>query len=139
MGIFTSVARGAAAGAVATLIMSAHMLGRPSLERIGTPPPERLADALLPARSAKERGIAATVIHAGIGVGSGAVFGLLRNRRRSGPLSGALFGLGLWAIGYEVVVPMLGVLPPANRDARGRRAALIQAHLIYGAILGALA
>ncbi len=137
MGILMSVVRGAAAGAVATMAMSEHMLGRPSVNAIGEPPPERIADAVLPGRSAKERGIAATVIHLGIGIGGGALFGLLRHGRRSGPVAGALFGLGVWAVGYEAVVPALGVLPPAHRDADPRRAALLQAHLLYGAILGA--
>jgi len=137
MGILVSTVRGATAGAIATLAMSEHMLGRPSVNAIGEPPPERIADAVLPSRSARERSIAATVIHLGIGIGGGALFGLLRHGRRTGPLTGALFGLGVWAVGYEAVVPALGVLPPAHRDADRRRAALLQAHLLYGAILGA--
>jgi hypothetical protein len=118
--------------------MSAHMVGQPSSGRIGTPPPQRIADTLLPSRSTAERRAAAAVIHVAIGVGSGALFGLTRRRRRVGPVAGAIFGLGVWAVGYELMVPALGVLPPAHRDEKARRAALIQAHLIYGAILGAL-
>jgi len=118
------------------------MLGRPSVERIGTPPPQRIAETLLSARSRDDRRAAAAIIHLGVGVGSGALYGLLRRGRRGGSLggalSGALFGLAVWAAGYEVLVPAIGALPPAHRDARGRRAALIQAHLVYGGTLGVL-
>jgi uncharacterized membrane protein YagU involved in acid resistance len=128
---------GAVAGAVATVVMSVHMLGRPSVDRIGTPPPQRIVSQLLPREPVPARRAWAVALHLGIGASAGVVYALTRRHR--GPLSGALFGLAVWAVGYEVLVPLIGVLPPAHDDDPGRRAALLQAHLVYGAMLGAVA
>jgi uncharacterized membrane protein YagU involved in acid resistance len=127
---------GAAAGLVATAAMSAHMLSRSSADAIGTPPPRRIAEALLPAESASTRRVAAVVLHLAIGATGGAVYGGVR--RHAGPVTGALHGMSIWVAGYEVLVPLLGVLPPAHRDSAARRAALLQAHLVYGSVLGLL-
>ena len=132
------VVEGVVGGLVATAVMSAQMVAAPSTERIGTPPPRRIADALFPDRPTRERRIAATVIHLAIGASSGVVYRAVVNRRRGGVVSGALFGVAIWAVGYELLAPALGVLPPAHRDRPERRTALIEAHLIFGAILGAL-
>jgi hypothetical protein len=131
-------ALGLGAGLVATALMSAHMIAEPSTAKIGTPPPRRLADTLFPASRLAERKAAATLIHLSIGAASGVIYRGLFARRRGGLLSGAVFGVAVWAVGYELVIPALGVLPPAHRDQPGRTAALLQAHLIYGAALGAL-
>ncbi len=138
IGFASRVARGAVAGLVATAAMSAQMMAPPSTDRIGTPPPRRLADVLLPREPQRERRVAAAVLHLGIGVAGGVAYRSLIARRHSGPVSGALFGLVIWFVGYEIVVPALGALPPAHRDEAARRAALIEAHALYGAILGAL-
>ncbi len=127
---------GAVCGVVATATMSAHMLGMPSQARIGAPPPSRLAGVVLPRRSPSEQRVAATLLHLAIGTGAGAAFGAMS--RRGGPLKGAAFGLAVWAWGYEIMLPLVGVMRPAHRDSPGRVSALIQAHLIYGATLGAL-
>ena len=132
------VLRGVLGGLAATAVMSAQLMAAPSTARIGTPPPRRLADFLLPHSPARDRGIAAAAIHLAIGMTSGVLYRGVVRRRRGGILSGAIFGVAIWAIGYEFLVPALGVLPAAHRDRRDRRAALIEAHLIYGATLGAL-
>ncbi len=111
------------------------MLGEPSVEQIGTPPPQRLARQMLPRESAAVRRVAAVASHVAIGVSAGALYGA---RRRRGPLTGAVYGVMVWAVGYEIVLPLLGVLPPAHRDDPGRRSALVGAHLIYGSVLGTL-
>src|SRR6187402_3308460 len=130
IGFAARVARGAVAGLVATAAMSGQMMAPPSTDRIGTPPPRRLADVLLPRESQRDRRIAATVIHLGIGVVGGVVYRVLIAPRRSGPVSGALFGLAVWLVGYEIVVPAVGALPPAHRDEQARRTALIEAHVL---------
>ncbi len=127
---------GAAAGIVATAVMSAHMLGAPSLERIGTPPPQRIADRLLPAETPATRQAAAVGVHLAIGAASGLAYGV--GCRRRGPLGGALFGVAVWAVGYQVVVPLVSDLPPARHDPSDRTVALLQAHLVFGAVLGLL-
>ena len=128
---------GAAAGLVATAAMSAHMIGDPSRRQIGAPPPRRIADALLPREEEPTRRAAAVLLHLAIGAAGGSVYAA--GRRRHGALSGAAFGLAVWAVGYQLAVPVLGVLPPAHRDEPERRRALVRAHLIYGAVLGLLA
>jgi hypothetical protein len=128
---------GAVAGLVATAAMSAHMLGEPSRREIGTPPPRRIADALLPREEEPTRRAAAVLLHLAIGAGAGSVYAA--RRRRHGAVGGAAFGLVVWAFGYQLAVPLLGVLPPAHRDESERRRALMRAHLIYGAVLGLLA
>jgi hypothetical protein len=125
---------GAIAGGVATAVMSAQMIAAPSTRRIGTPPPRRIADALLPGRSDTELERAATLIHLAIGAASGALYrGFVR---RPGVVSGVAFGVAIWAVGYQAVVPALGVLPVATRDDHQRQTALIEAHIVYGAALG---
>jgi hypothetical protein len=123
-----------AAGVGATLVMSAYMLGAESHDAIGTPPPVRIVRRVRPGWPADRVSIAATVLHLGIGAGGGLLGALLRRR---GVPSSLLAALLVWAIGYEVVVPALRVLPPAHRGgARARQ--LLRAHLVYAAALALL-
>ena len=128
---------GAAAGLVATAAMSAYMLGQPSRQQIGTPPPQLIADALLPREGEPARRTAAVLLHLAIGAAGGSAYAA--RRRRPGAVGGAAFGMVVWAVGYQLAVPLLGILPPAHRDEPERRRALVRAHLIYGAVLGLLA
>ena len=50
----------------------------------------------------------------------------------------ALFGIAVWAVSYAGWVPKLGLMQPPSRDRPGRPTAMILAHLVYGATLGAL-
>jgi hypothetical protein len=127
--------RGAAAGLAATAAMSSVMTAS---ERVGVlrgQPPRLLVDRFAPALGDRGAGRAATMLHAVIGAGAGAVFAELVPRRRS-PARGVLYGLVLWVIGYEGVVPALGVLPLAHRDDRGRVLTMLAAHVVFGAVLG---
>jgi hypothetical protein len=40
---------------------------------------------------------------------------------------------------YVGALPALGILTLPSRDRRGRQAAIIAAHLVYGGVLGAIA
>jgi hypothetical protein len=42
----------------------------------------------------------------------------------------------VWLAGYEGWLPMMGILPPAHRDDRGRVGTMVAAHLVFGAALG---
>lgn len=132
--ILARAAAGAVGGVVATITMSAHLLGTESLRAIGEPPPSRLIAHLLPNSTLRERRVDATVAHLAIGAAGGVAYRLLI--RRPGVLSSTAFGVGLWAFGYEVFMPALGVLPPARRDDPAWQRALLQAHLVYGVVLG---
>lgn len=54
------------------------------------------------------------------------------------PARGAAYGLGVWGVTYGSALPALLRLPPPSRDRRGRQPRLVVAHLVYGAVLGAL-
>ncbi|GAA2077852.1 hypothetical protein GCM10009840_10830 [Pseudolysinimonas kribbensis] len=119
------------AGVAATVVMSAYMLGGESREAIGTAPPARIVARLRPGWSAEQVSAAGTALHLGIGASGGVLAVLLR---RFGPPSSLPAAVILWLVGYEVIAPALGVLPPAHRDGERARH-LFRAHLVYGAAL----
>ncbi|GHF47855.1 hypothetical protein HNQ07_002726 [Deinococcus metalli] len=74
-------------------------------------------------------------VHWGTGVLGGAAYGALAARRQ-GPLTGALFGAGLWLVLDETITPLLGLQDgPRGMDAR-THANRLGAHLAYGLGLG---
>ena len=131
--------RGAWAGAVATVPMSAVMLAlrgpmgeqppdaiaTEAAHAVGADPTERQADAM------------AVVAHLGFGAATGAAYALAP---RVGPpvLRGVVAALGVWAVSYQGWVPALGILPRASEDRPARPAVMIAAHVVYGAVLGTL-
>ena len=78
-------------------------------------------------------------VHWGTGILSGAVFGALTARHSgvaASPLTGAVFGVLLWAGNDEGVVPLLGLQDgPAASPLSGHLNRL-GAHVFYGAALG---
>ena len=133
------VVRGAVAGTVATAAMSGLMLAlsrqmgeqppdaivKHVARGVGATPTEREADAL------------AVVAHVGFGATVGAAYALLP---RVGPpaVRGVATALAVYAASYQGWVPALGILPPATQDRPGRPAAMVSAHVVYGAVLGVL-
>jgi hypothetical protein len=73
--------------------------------------------------SAERRSDAATAIHYGIGVGSGAPYGAIRRRIPApAPARGLAFGAALWLVADEVANPALGLTPgPTAFPCPGRR------------------
>lgn len=129
-----SLASALGAGVAATVVMSAYMLGAESHDAIGAPPPSRIVRRLRPEWGEERVSAAASALHLGIGASGGAVAIVLRRMGLPASIPAAVI---LWAVGYELVVPALGVLPPAHRDgARARH--LLRAHLVYGAALALL-
>lgn len=131
--------RGAVSGVVATGAMSAVML---ALRRqMGTQPPDAIAtDAAHAAGfspSESEADVLASVAHAGFGAVSGAAYALLP-RYGPPPVRGVAVAMTIWAAAYQGVVPALGILPQASRDKTERPAVMIAAHLVFGAVLGAV-
>jgi hypothetical protein len=132
-------------GALATVAMSAFMLGAKRLGALGEPPPKklgrfvaRLTGDLFPSK--QKQNVLATVGHFGIGIGAGGVFGSLAPRIRRVfplPLAGAVFGTLIWATGYLGVMPKLGLMPAPKHDRPGRPLSMIVAHWIYGTVLAA--
>lgn len=77
-------------------------------------------------------------IHWTIGVGSGAIYGLLRNRvRRLGIGSGVAFGLAFALLVDEAALTALGISPPPNAFPWQTHARSLAGHLVLGAVLDA--
>ena len=139
--LLTDVLRGAVAGAAATAAMSALMLAAGRLGLMGRQPPEAIVRRTGRLVGSEPRGRAAQVLaaaaHLGFGAGTGAAHALLPPTRRP-VLRGVLVSLGVYAGSYAGWVPALGALPAAERDRTDRQAVMAAAHVVYGAVLGAL-
>jgi hypothetical protein len=130
---------GLGSGLAATGVMSvAFGIGRlvGAIDRL---PPRRIVDRLLPSLPGPARGPLEWVLHFGYGGAAGAAYAAVARPETRGVLTGSLFGLAVWAGGYEGWVPMIGALPPAHRDRRGRALTILLAHVVYGGALGAVA
>jgi hypothetical protein len=138
--------RGAAAGAIATVPMTAMMLAAQRTGSLGELPPEKVTRRALAAANQEpsttaEKAIAAAA-HFGFGALAGAVFGLIGGEGDDLPTSlakGVGFGLALYAFSYAGWIPALDIMPPPQRDREDRQLSMAMAHVVYGAALGAIA
>ncbi len=137
---------GAGRGVIATVVMSVPMLVWSRRAAGGTVPPKRITAEVTDAAGVEpdtQAGldVASTFAHLGFGSSMGAGFSMLqRLLRPPGPTvaHGLAYGLGVWAVSYKGWVPALGIMPPAQEDRPDRQRMNILAHLVYGAVLGAL-
>lgn len=136
--------RGAAAGTVATVPMSALMLGAGKLGLMGEQPPEAITkEAVEEVTGTEPHGATsdalASLAHLGFGAVSGALFAAIPwPQRVPAPVAGVALALPIWAASYRGWVPAFGALPHADHDRKDRVAAMIGAHVVFGAALGAL-
>ncbi|HEX4925319.1 MAG TPA: DUF1440 domain-containing protein [Bdellovibrionales bacterium] len=139
---------GAAAGALATLPMSAAMGAMfaqlPRREKYPLPPREITDEVLNKAgldRAIDDRAVAALTLvsHFTYGAECGAVYGAVENRI-PGPafLKGVGYGLAVWGVSYLGWIPAAGILKPATEHPARRNALMIAAHMIWGAALSAV-
>jgi hypothetical protein len=70
-------------------------------------------------------------MHWGYGTMWGAVYGLVARARRPFPLSGPVFGAGVWAMSYVQLVPM-GIYEPPWTYSPQQLALDLSYHLAYG-------
>jgi uncharacterized membrane protein YagU involved in acid resistance len=139
--------RGAAAGVVATGLMSAFMLGARALGLIHRPPPKTIT-----ARAQRKVGIkphempqpAFTLswlaAHVAYGMSSGVVYALLRPvLPKQSVVGGLIYGEALWAVSYLKLMPELGLYPSPKFDSPSRTAAMIAAHAVYGTSVATVA
>jgi len=88
--------------------------------------------------SDEQRSRYGTAIHWALGIGTGALYGALRNRAPIvGFARGLAFGTGVWLLVDELANPLLGLTPgprafPWQAHARG-----LVGHLAYGAAVAA--
>jgi len=148
MYLLRAVGRGAVAGTVATLAMSVPMLAASRLGLIHRQAPEQMTDRVLQRIGLADdvdSGVARDALAAGNHVAFGAVggvgFALLARRLppRVPPVAaGVAYGLLVWTVSYAGWAPALRLMPPPAEDEPARPALMVAAHVIYGAVLGAL-
>lgn len=75
--------------------------------------------------------------HLAYGVAIGTLYLGLAGLRRPDPLAaGTAYGLAVWVVGDEIMLPKLGLwYPPQSRSARSHLQ-LAAAHVVYGSVLG---
>ena len=137
---------GAVAGTLATGLMSAVMLVAKRIGLMGEMPPETITARFLDRlgwrhRSGETQDLLAVVTHVGFGAAAGSLFAVIQRRFRP-PVppvaAGMVFATSVWLISYQGWVPALGIMAPASRDRPGRPQSMLVAHLVFGAVLGAL-
>ena len=132
----------AASGAIATVAMSAVIVGGDRVGLISEPPPTTVTRAALGAagmeRPSDAAGAMAPLAHLLFGAQGGVAFGVIRRLlpQVPGGILGLLFGLGVYGVSYKGWIPALGILPPPEDDRPGRPAVMIAAHVVYGLALG---
>jgi hypothetical protein len=143
MGTFQKVLVGAAAGAAATVPMTAAMLlsHRFLPAHLQYPLPPRLITDRLAATNSPQgptaglNHVPTMAAHFAFGAGTGALYAMLPAEQEP-VLSGMAFGVAVWAASYLGWVPVSGLLEPATRHPKERVAMMIGAHLVWGAALG---
>jgi len=154
MGLIGNAVRGAAAGLVATIPMTAVMVLGERATGYGKLPPEALVtNALDELETDADQDsefiddpepdveLAWRAAHLAAGAAFGALYAVVfRPFARIIPawLTGPAFGLGVWRVSYQNVAPALELLPPADLDDESRQTTNVLAHLVYGGVLGTL-
>lgn len=137
---------GAICGVVATGPMTVAMVlwhrHLPAREKYPLPPRE-ITGAILQKSGVnvgREALSAATLMaHFAYGGAAGGIYGLLPPGKVRAPIaSGAMLGLGVWALSYLGILPALRILRPAGEHPARRNALMLGAHFIWGACLCAL-
>ena len=142
-----SAAIGGAAGAAATVAMSALMVASQRAGLMGELPPTKVTRASLGAVGLEDAvdettlNISTGAAHFGFGAGAGALFAVLL-RRLSLPvpaaLLGVVYGTLVWTVSYFGWVPALGIMRMPTEDRPGRPQSMLAAHWVYGGALGAI-
>jgi hypothetical protein len=137
------VLRGAGAGLLATLAMSAVMLGARRLGISPLLPPERIVQEGAEAVDAPVERAQVDAAAAAAHLLFGAVAAIpiaLASRVVGAPVPALLalpWALTVWAGSYLGWIPALQILPPPPKDHPGRAWTMVVAHLVYGGALAA--
>ena len=138
---------GAAAGALGALVMSPAMS---AIEKLQSPSDKRREDEAdyeenAPTKAAREMArplgvrfenpdAAGMAVHYAYGTMWGIAYALITRRFGSIPLlSGIVLGVGLWAIGDEILVPALRLAPKATAFPVTTHVKALGGHVAYGA------
>jgi putative membrane protein len=138
---------GSAAGLIATLPMTLAMVALhrrlPRRHQQPLPPSRIVAKATNVAQmdrlSNRQHQVVTTIAHFGYGAAMGSLFGALTAAGpRPRPLTGTLFGLGVWAGSYLGLMPATGLHEPATDEPAERNMMMIVSHVVWGAVAGEL-
>ena len=139
--------RGAAADTADTVPTSILMLAAQKAALMEKQLPEKITEAALdeavqePVEEAVDEpveNILSVVNHLAFGAAAGATFGIIRRDELPDIGQGIAFGIAVWAVSYQGWIPALNILPPPQRDRRGRPTSMVAAHVVFGAVLGDL-
>jgi putative membrane protein len=140
---------GAIAGFAGTLPMTVFMLSTqrflPKGQRYDLPPEIITKDiterAHIRQHMNKAQILAATTAaHFGYGAGMGMLYGILARRIPfNSALKGILFSLVIWAVSYQMLLPVIGIKESAQGETMQRNLMMIVAHIIWGASTGVAA
>jgi uncharacterized membrane protein YagU involved in acid resistance len=146
--LFSQLMKGALAGCVATVPMTAVMLTLAAFvpEQEADPIPPRQVTREITSRAGlwqqadkEERAGLTTLAHFGFGAAAGALYGPFAGSVPAPPLlSGAAYGLLVWAANYAGWLPALDIVRPPSQKPDSQNAQLILSHLVWGASLGVL-
>jgi hypothetical protein len=144
--IVRDLAAGAVAGTVATIAMSTMMLTAQRAGLLGEQPPRKLSDAVLDAVAGgradeRTRRVGTSIVHLGIGASAAALHQVgrrLAGRPRPATIWGGGFGALFWALNYVFVAPVLGIMPPPDRDRPGRAPVMLAANIAWGVVSAVL-
>jgi hypothetical protein len=135
MKMIQALASGFGAGLAATVPMTATFSLAQRIGTIGQLPPNKAVEAIRPGLDDHSQTVLAGVAHFLVGGSAGAAYALLTKHTPRGIATGAIFGIGVWLVGYELVVPALTDMPRAHKDGRSRAVSIFLAHIVYGASL----
>ena len=136
--LIADVIVGAAAGAAATWAMDkvTSVLYQRQSEKTKTQENAARGGKSAFEVAAEKVHVNAATIHWSIGIASGALYGLLRNRSKQvGIGSGLAYGLALYLFVDEAAQSALGLSPPPNKFPWQTHARGLAGHLVLGAIL----
>lgn len=137
-GITRSISRrlliGAGGGLAATGIMTGVFAALEAAGWLGQLPPRQIVDRVVSPPDDGRAQVVTMVAHFGYGAFLGSMYSAAS--RSPSVVRGVAYGVSVCLASYEGLMPLLRIRQPLHRD-RGREiAALIIAHIAYGASLG---
>lgn len=83
-----------------------------------------------------EQKLGAQAVHFAVGGLGGALYAVVFDRQRRSPLpSGLAFGIGLWLLGEEIAMPILGINGPPRHYSFADHANSLGEHMAYGMVM----
>lgn len=108
------------------------MAGEPATIKVA----ETVAKPLGKRLSREEKKKGGELVHYGYGAAWGAAFGVLSRRLDLGPLGGTLFGVALWLVSDELLVPLFGFSKSPREYPGTVHLKGLASHVVYGLSLG---